>query len=295
VSSTFLFILIYILGVVIGKFFKNNHYFNLMQIIIFILIFALSVWAGSEISDINTIINLLLTSIILSLIIIFITFVIGYIFLNFSNINNNLLKINININNFIYIILILSGWIIGLLLRVNISEIQFIITSLLCILALFAGLTVGGSLNINLLKSGLSLGIFSLVTSVLGSFISGFISYLLIKIQPITLSLGITLGSGWYTYTGLIIAEYYGPYFGTLGFLVNFWREQLTFIMMPILAKLRPNPISMIAIGGATSMDTTLGLYTLLLGSEYSMSAVFSGAILTFIIPIILPIILSAG
>ncbi|MEM4139187.1 MAG: LysO family transporter [Sulfolobaceae archaeon] len=48
--------------------------------------------------------------------------------------------------------------------------------------------------------------------------------------------------------------------------------------------------MSIIAIGGATSMDTTLGLYSLVLGPANSISALISGVLLTAIIPIVIPL-----
>ncbi|MEM3244903.1 MAG: LysO family transporter, partial [Metallosphaera sp.] len=64
-------------------------------------------------------------------------------------------------------------------------------------------------------------------------------------------------------------------------------------LIVPLLVKVRPNPYSAIAIGGATSMDTTLGLYSSIFSGEYSLSAMISGALLTLVIPIILPLTIS--
>ncbi len=57
--------------------------------------------------------------------------------------------------------------------------------------------------------------------------------------------------------------------------------------------KVKYSPYSAIAVGGATSMDTTLPLYIGLLGDEYVITAVFSGVTLTAVIPIILPLMLN--
>ncbi|MEM0373886.1 MAG: lysine exporter LysO family protein, partial [Sulfolobales archaeon] len=193
-----------------------------------------------------------------------------------------------NFSNFSYLFILIIGWVIGYLFEFNI-EYSLLIDVLLYLLAFVAGLSIGETINLNLIKNSLGIGLKIIFVVILSDIISSVILYFL-SIRPYSLSLSICLGSGWYTYTGSIIASYYGSYYGTLAFLINFFREQFTFILVPILFRVYPNPISIIAIGGATSMDTTLGLYSLVLGPANSISALISGVLLTAIIPIVIPL-----
>jgi uncharacterized membrane protein YbjE (DUF340 family) len=68
-----------------------------------------------------------------------------------------------------------------------------------------------------------------------------------------------------------------------LGFVVNFLRELLTIVTIPLAVKIdRDAPI---ASGGATTMDTTLPIIVRYCGSETLIVAFSSGFVLTIIAP----------
>jgi len=284
-----LFLVIYGIGILIGKFLKVKNASLLMNIVVYALILFLSLWAGNELTSLNIIEEILLSSILYSLTIIVLTYLVGILIpLKVRNINH--INYNYNYSNLIYVFILIVGWIFGYFLRININY-SDIVEYLLYVLAFFAGLSIGEFLNLKLIKDNLNIGLISVLVAVLGSILSSIILYIF-GIKPYSLSLSICLGNGWYTYTGPIVASYYGSYYGTIAFLTNFLREQMTFIVVPILSRIHANPASIIAIGGATSMDTTLGLYSLILGSRESMGALISGVLLTLIIPIILPLVI---
>lgn len=105
-------------------------------------------------------------------------------------------------------------------------------------------------------------------------------------------ALGITpavaFGLGWYTFTGPYLARAGDAAGGAYGLLVNFFREQLTYLLGPHLAR-RFGRVGVLAAGGATTMDNTLPLYTALYGSSFSLYAFTNGVILTFIVPLLVP------
>jgi uncharacterized membrane protein YbjE (DUF340 family) len=79
---------------------------------------------------------------------------------------------------------------------------------------------------------------------------------------------------------------------GTIALLSNIMREIFTLLMTPFLVRIA-GPLSPIASGGATSMDTTLPIISLYSGREFAVIALFSGIVLTVLVPFLVPFILS--
>ena len=85
------------------------------------------------------------------------------------------------------------------------------------------------------------------------------------------------------------MTQTYGLTFGTYGFIVNVLREFFTVLIMPLLIKIsRGSPI---AGGAAGDMDTMLAPITKFVGSGLSLVTLLTGMILTFIVPILLPVL----
>ncbi len=101
---------------------------------------------------------------------------------------------------------------------------------------------------------------------------------------------GLALGAagGWYSLAGVVAAELAGPRAGALAFLANLLREQLTFLLAPVLAR-RWGGEGAVGLAGATAMDTTLPYLGRLLGPRGGMLALLSGGIWTLLAPILLP------
>jgi uncharacterized membrane protein YbjE (DUF340 family) len=64
-------------------------------------------------------------------------------------------------------------------------------------------------------------------------------------------------GFGWYSLAGPLLTARFGASIGLLAFLTNFLREDLTIILSPYLGR-RVRAEGVVAMGGATAMDTTL-------------------------------------
>jgi uncharacterized membrane protein YbjE (DUF340 family) len=117
----------------------------------------------------------------------------------------------------------------------------------------------------------------------LGAGVVGLLFALAFHITP-----AVALGMGWYSFTGPYLASAGDAVGGAYGLLVNFLREQFTFLLGPVLAR-RFSKVGMLAVGGATT--NTLPLYTALYGSSFALYAFANGAILTALVPVIVPVI----
>ncbi|MFP3347140.1 MAG: lysine exporter LysO family protein [Sulfolobaceae archaeon] len=280
-NFTLTFLSLYLISMAIGR--KVKLPSVITEATVLVLIFTISYWGGVTI-PVNEIASVLLISLIMATLLILITYVIGLFFID----KVHLYPIKVNLRMQIkYVIPLVLGLILGLGIRFELPF-TFIIDYELYFLAVIIGIEIGRSFNIGLLKRTTGLAILAVAVDVVGAII---LSVIFSPLIPLKASLMITLGSGWYSYTGPFVAKYFGPALGVVGFLSNFLREQLAFILLPILLRVKATPIGAIAIGGATSMDVTLPLYVDLLGGEYAVGAMISGFILTLLIPIILPTI----
>ncbi|MDS1029949.1 lysine exporter LysO family protein [Bacillota bacterium LX-D] len=127
----------------------------------------------------------------------------------------------------------------------------------------------------------------SLIGSILGAIIAG----VLCKISlPVYLAIGV--GSGFYSITGPLVASTFGAEAGALALLANFFREIMTLTLIPFIA-LAFKHNSLIAVGGATTMDSTLPVIVNSLGSESALFALTQGIVLTFVVPVLVTLIVS--
>jgi uncharacterized membrane protein YbjE (DUF340 family) len=109
---------------------------------------------------------------------------------------------------------------------------------------------------------------------------------------PATAGLSTSLGFGFYSLTGPLVAARFGSALGLLAFLTNFLREQLTMLLAPYLGP-RLRGAGLASIGGATSMDTTLYFITRYGDPRAGSLALATGIVLTITASIVLPALLS--
>lgn len=103
--------------------------------------------------------------------------------------------------------------------------------------------------------------------------------------------LAVGAGFGYYSLSSLFITQLSGETLGVIALLSNIMREITTLLATPILV-LYFGKLAGIASGGATSMDTTLPVITRYSGKEWSIVSVFSGIILTLLVPFLVTFIL---
>ncbi len=104
-------------------------------------------------------------------------------------------------------------------------------------------------------------------------------------------SMAVGAGFGWYSLSGVLLAQIYSVSTGALAFLTNVFRELIAVVLMPLLAS-RVAPAIAQAPGGATTMDTTLPIIARCMGSEGALIAFASGATLTALVPVLVPVLI---
>jgi uncharacterized membrane protein YbjE (DUF340 family) len=109
---------------------------------------------------------------------------------------------------------------------------------------------------------------------------------------PLRASLATTMGFGFYSLTGPLVATALGPVAGVVAFLTNFFRENLTMLTAPWLGS-RIRAEGLTAMGGATTMDTTLYFVTSYGDAEAGSMALASGLVLTVVASLVVPLVLA--
>mgnify|MGYP001466655877 CR=1 FL=1 len=107
-------------------------------------------------------------------------------------------------------------------------------------------------------------------------------------------AMSLTAGFGWYTLSGVLIANLGNPVLGSAAFLANLFRESLAFVTIPLLAR-TSRPYLAIGAGGATAMDVTLPLIEQCVGPESVPASFASGALLSLSVPVLVPFLFGLG
>ena len=98
-------------------------------------------------------------------------------------------------------------------------------------------------------------------------------------------------GFGWYSLSGVILSKLHSVELGSIAFLANVFRELITIISLPFIVKYF-GKLTGIAPGGATTMDVTLPVIKKTAGDETVIPAFFSGAVLSILVPILVPFLI---
>ncbi|MDY0131508.1 MAG: lysine exporter LysO family protein [Desulforegulaceae bacterium] len=127
---------------------------------------------------------------------------------------------------------------------------------------------------------------------IIGTLIGSGLISLAIKEISIQEALAVGSGFGYYSLSSIIIAEIHSETLGMTALLSNISREILTLLLTPFFVRFF-GPLSPVASGGATSMDTCLPVIAKYSGREIAAAAVFSGFILTLVTPFAVTFILN--
>ncbi|MCE4607870.1 MAG: lysine exporter LysO family protein [Caldisphaeraceae archaeon] len=189
------------------------------------------------------------------------------------------------------IVIFISGLLLGNLVKPIHFKVEEIAISWLYVLIGIVGISVGISSKriIGSAKRSIKNGLILAFSVIVGDLVAGILISEILK-QNYTYSLVISLGSGWYSLVGPFLSLY-SPYYGTIAFISNLLRESLTFMLFPLVFTIFDSPS--IAFGGATTMDTTLGIIIKYSDVERGTEALAQGLIITLLLPVILPIIIS--
>ena len=107
-------------------------------------------------------------------------------------------------------------------------------------------------------------------------------------------SMAVGAGFGYYSLSSIFISQISGETLGVIALLSNIMREIFTLLMTPVLV-LYFGKLAGIASGGATSMDTTMPVIVKYSGKEWGIVAVFSGVVLSVVVPFLVSFILKVS
>ncbi|MGL5093000.1 MAG: lysine exporter LysO family protein, partial [Aeromonas sobria] len=99
---------------------------------------------------------------------------------------------------------------------------------------------------------------------------------------------GLALSSsfGWYSLSGILVADKLGPVLGSAAFINDLGRELIAILIIPVL--MRRHPSAAIGYGGATALDFTLPVIQKSGGIQVVPVAIVSGFILSLLGPILI-------
>jgi uncharacterized membrane protein YbjE (DUF340 family) len=162
----------------------------------------------------------------------------------------------------------------------------------LYVLLFLIGVSVGGDERTRRMLKDLNPAILFVPLSViLGTGLGALAVGLLIRNLTPRELLAVGSGFGYYSLSSVIITQIRGPALGVVALLANITREILTLLLAPVLARYL-GKLAPIAAGGATAMDTTLPVIIRFSGKEYALVAVFSGIVLTLLVPVFVTLLL---
>ncbi len=164
-----------------------------------------------------------------------------------------------------------------------------VITGILMVLVFLVGVDIGREENIlSKIKVNIKHILVQSVLTIIGTFL---FAWLVSFFLPYNMkeTIGASAGFGWYSLSGIMISQLYSPLLGTVSFLSNVFRELLSIILLPFLAKI--NQRAAISTAGATAMDVLLGLISKSTSRKNTLIAFGQGVILSLLVPLIISFI----
>lgn len=163
----------------------------------------------------------------------------------------------------------------------------------LYLLMFLVGIVVGGDTKTWLTLRSFNLKILLVPACVvIGSLVGGAVSALILTDFSLKDGLAVSAGFGYYSLSSILITKYYSGAVGVIALLANMFREIITLLFSPLFAKYF-GKLAPIASGGATAMDTALPIITHSSGKEWAIISVFSGVVLTVLVPFLVVFILN--
>jgi len=162
-------------------------------------------------------------------------------------------------------------------------------TALLFLLVLCAGILLGSDRRVvdDLRSAGFR--ILSLPFAIaLGSVAGGLAAALLLG-SALRDGLAVSLGFGWYSLSGILVADLGNPSLGALAFLSNLVRELTAFVAIPLLSTTLGG-FFCVGLTGATGMDSTLPVVSAATAPRFSALSFLSGAVLSALVPLLIPL-----
>ncbi|BBR58225.1 MULTISPECIES: lysine exporter LysO family protein [Enterobacteriaceae] len=120
---------------------------------------------------------------------------------------------------------------------------------------------------------------------VASSMVAGVINAFLLGL-PLKTGLAMASGFGWYSLSGILLTDAYGPVIGSATFFNDLARELLAIMLIPGLV--RRSRSTALGLCGATSMDFTLPVLQRSGGVEMVPPAIVHGFILSLLVPLMM-------
>jgi uncharacterized membrane protein YbjE (DUF340 family) len=161
----------------------------------------------------------------------------------------------------------------------------------LCLLLIFVGIDLGieGSVISNFKAVGLR--IFAIPAAVVaGTLTAAFVMSFFLDLT-MRESLAIGAGFGWYTLAPGIIMEAGHMTASAVCFLHNVMRELFAIVLIPFVAK-KIGYVETVGLPGSAAMDVCLPIVEKATRSDIAVYSFISGAILSILVPILVPVII---
>ncbi|ELY4320636.1 lysine exporter LysO family protein [Cronobacter turicensis] len=128
-------------------------------------------------------------------------------------------------------------------------------------------------------------GMMVAIVVLVSSLIAGAVNALLLGL-PLRAALAMASGFGWYSLSGILMTESFGPVIGSAAFFNDLGRELIAIMLIPALV--RRSRSTALGICGATSMDFTLPVLQRSGGLELVPAAIVHGFILSLLVPVLM-------
>lgn len=147
--------------------------------------------------------------------------------------------------------------------------------------------------GIQLRNSGMTLkqivlnrrGMIVAIVVVASSMLAGVINALILGL-PLKTALAMASGFGWYSLSGILLTESFGPVIGSAAFFNDLARELIAIMLIPgMVGRSRSTALGLC---GATSMDFTLPVLQRSGGLEMVPAAIVHGFILSLLVPLLM-------
>ena len=128
-------------------------------------------------------------------------------------------------------------------------------------------------------------GMMVAVVVLVSSMVAGVINALILGL-PLKTGLAMASGFGWYSLSGILLTESFGPVIGSAAFFNDLARELIAIMLIPALV--RRSRSTALGLCGATSMYFTLPVLQRSGGIELVPAAIVHGFILSLLVPVLM-------
>ena len=181
---------------------------------------------------------------------------------------------------------VLLGFVLGRALKESWLPPESANTYALMLLVLLVGVQLGSS-GITLRKVLINRrGVETFVLITVSGLIGGALFALLMPGVKLTQGLALASGFGWYSLSGIVLTDSFGPVIGSAAFFNDLARELCAIMLIPTLV--RSSRSTALGLCGATSMDFTLPVLQRSGGLDMVPPAVVHGFVLSLLSPVLM-------